>query len=694
MNDVTMTEHAALAATASPWRAPWAALDDAALLAHYRGPRAVRFDPVIDPEEVLPARIEGLMHGHFEFNGESHHLPDPIDWLANPSADIEWHILLHKFYYAAGLAQHWQRSGDVRHVQRWCTLVDGWMQAVPPGFIAADVTGRRVQNWIYSLHGLVMHDRADAVAPIEPALFRRVLGSLHTQVEFLCANLTPKRNHRTLELLAIFLAGVVFPEFERAAHWRAFALRETLVNIHADLLADGVHCELSTDYHHLALRNWMQIRLLAARNGVAVPDGMDAALDRAFDFALHVHQPGGGMPSLSDGDARGFLPLLLQGADCFDRDDLRFVATQGAQGHRPAQRNAHFVSSGYHVLRSGWANADEQHLVFDCGPLGEGNHGHFDALSFELAAFGRALVVDPGRYTYSEATTEADPINWRVHFRSTAAHNTVCIDGRSQTRYAPKPIKEASRHAHGSVRHKIAGPAPDTTLIEHVDGDALDLLHGRCASHEVDAVHERCIVFVDRRYWIVSDWLRAGSEHGYALNFQLGAEADGATALSQGQGVQLASPGLAVAQPRRDGQHSTLAAAWVSARYGHKQPAPALRTTASGCNVDFDTVLLPWGHHAPALQVTDTPAHGSHGGQALAQRIHLTLGGTALHDGWFHARGAAPQAWAIGGLRFRGRWLHWRESADGRVLRAISHAGASLADARGNPLPLTTEGPA
>jgi hypothetical protein len=122
------------------------------------------------------------------------------------------------------------------------------------------------------------------------------------------------------------------------------------------------------------------------------------------------------------------------------------------------------------VLRSGWGDdgrrfADAQHLVFDCGPLGEGNHGHFDCLSFELAAHGRSLVVDPGRYTYSEA----GETNWRVHFRGTAAHNTVCVDGRPQTRYAPKAIKEP-RHAQGTVRHKIAGPAPEATLLERHHG--------------------------------------------------------------------------------------------------------------------------------------------------------------------------------------------------------------------------------
>jgi hypothetical protein len=58
--------------------------------------------------------------------------------------------------------------------------------------------------------------------------------------------------------------------------------------------------------------------------------------------------------------------------------------------------------------------------------------------------------VDPGRYTYSEA----GEVNWRVHFRGTAAHNTVCVDGRNQTRYAPKADQGASRHAQGQVRHK------------------------------------------------------------------------------------------------------------------------------------------------------------------------------------------------------------------------------------------------
>jgi uncharacterized heparinase superfamily protein len=652
-------------------RAPWRALDDAALLAHFLSDRGIHFEPVIDAEEIAPQRMTGILAGRFEFNGETHALAEPIDWLTNPSRDVEWHILLHKFYYAVGLAQAWQRDGDAHALQRWTQLIDGWITQTPVGFIAADVTGRRVQNWIYSLHGLLLNTTHPA--PIEPAFLRRLLHSLHAQTEFLCANLTPKRNHRTLELLAIFLAGVVFPEFERAAAWRDLALHETMANVRADLLPDGVHCELSTDYHHLALRNWLQVRRLAADNGYGVPREFDRALEAGLEFSLHVHQPSGSVPSFSDGDVRSFLPLLAQGAALFDRGDMQFVASGGKEGTPPPERVAHFPNSGYHVLRSDWASADAQHLVFDCGPLGEGNHGHFDALSFELAANGRALIVDPGRYTYSEASEDR---NWRVHFRHTAAHNTVCVDGLNQTRYVPKPIKEASRHAPGSKRHKISGPEPQTTLLEAFSGTQLDLLHGRCVSHEYDAVHQRCIVFVDRRYWIVSDWLRAPTGHGYVLNFQLDAQAQGQTRLhSEDAFALLHSPGLVIAQPRRAGQRVMVDGSWVSASYGHRQEAPALRTHTQVRDADFDTVLLPHREGSPHLRVADLPVRGDNGLHAHA--LHIETAG--FIDGWFHARGAVSERpWRIGDWQFSGQWLHWRQASDGTLIRAISHRGASL----------------
>jgi hypothetical protein len=54
-------------------------------------------------------------------------------------------------------------------------------------------------------------------------------------------------------------------------------------------------------------------------------------------------------------------------------------------------------------------------------------HGHADALSFTLSIGGQPFVVDPGTFSYFLDA------HWREYFRSTRAHNTITIDGESQS---------------------------------------------------------------------------------------------------------------------------------------------------------------------------------------------------------------------------------------------------------------------
>ncbi len=668
---------------------PWASMDDDALLAHFRGARAPVFYSVADPQETRADRIDAILEGRFTFNQETHRLGEPIDWLRNPSVDVEWHILLHKFYYAVGLGMAWERTGQARYPRRWVELIDGWMRQVPPGFIAADVTGRRVQNWIYSYHHFVAGagGAVGAAAPVPADFHRRLLCSIHEQVSHLHAHLTPKRNHRTLELYAIFLAAIVFPEFREAASWRDFALAQIVRNMDEDLLPDGVQCELSTDYHHLVLKNYLNVRRLASLNGIAVPAAMDAHLNRALDFSLHVHKPDGQVPSLSDGDVRSYRDLLALGAELYDRDDLRFVASAGRQGTAPAQRVAHFPDSGYTVVRGDWVDEarafeDAPYLVFDCGPLGEGNHGHFDCLSLELAAHGRSLVVDPGRYTYSEA----GETNWRVAFRSTAAHNTVCVDGRPQTSYLPKAVKPGTRHAAGTVRHKISGPAPEAALLERVHLARFDLLRGVAKSHEYPVSHERWVLFVDQTYWLVSDRLvpagpgRTPSAHEFVLTWQLGAAAhDRCRSVDEANAHRLESPGLTILQPARPGQSVALEAGWVSETYGEKQAAPVLRSRVPGVAARFDTMLWPWRTHAPSVSVSDCPTHSLDSAApdcppALA--VHVDRAGDGFTDTWWQAGDWVGQSCRIGDLHFSGRWVFWRTDSRGELVWLRTHAGA------------------
>jgi hypothetical protein len=557
-------------------------LDDEALLAHFRSRarRVVRAGG--RPEETRPTASKRCCRP-LRVQRRDATLGRPDRLAANPSVDIEWHILLHKFYYAPGLGAGLAAHAATRATCSAGRLTDGWMRSTPPGFIAADVTGRRVQNWIYSLHYLVLHDGG---APLDGAFLRRLLHSLHEQVEFLCAHLTPKRNHRTLELLAIMLAGVACPEFERAAHWREFALardRWPTCRPTCCPTACTASCRPTTTTWRCA--TGCRCAAGRAQRPWRVPAGMDEALQRGFEFSLHVHQPQGLVPSLSDGDVHSYLPLLAQAAELFDRDDMRFVATRAPRAARP-QRNAHFPTRATTCCAApGTMDRSTAGPAPGVGlrPAGRGQPRPLRRAELRAGGPRPRARRGPGPLHLQRSRPE---VNWRVHFRSTAAHNTVCVDGRNQTRYAPKPIKEPSRHARASAPQD-RGPAPATTLLEAASSPRLDLLHGRAVSAEYDAVHERVIAFIDQRYWIVSDSLRSQSLHHYAMRLQLSAAAQGLAVLDDGVAHELHSPGLAVAVARAPGQHCEIESGLGLGPLRAQGAAPRLCVSTEGCDVDL-----------------------------------------------------------------------------------------------------------
>lgn len=522
--------------------------------------------PILDEQYASRAFVDDVLCNSFVFNGEPFTLEPEFDWKANPSGDVEWLILLHKFYYAPGLGRAFLETGDPRYLAKWMELTESFIAQVPVDFLPADVAGRRIQNWLYAWS--YFQDAA-------PGHFAGQLSkSLQQQAAWLRANLTPARNHRTLELLALFLMAVTFGDQEQLA----FVRQEIAVNLASDFRPDGVHIEQSTDYHHIVLRNALAIRQVAAANGIALPPEVDAAIRRALEFALYVHRPDGWIPSLSDGDTGSYLTLLVQGAEIYGDERLRYVATQGRAGQRPEERHKAFPDGGYYILRSGWGEtepfADERWLVFDCGPLGEGNHGHLDLLSFEFYAYGRALVVDPGRYTYDEAGAE----NWRVHFRGTGSHNTVLVDGRNQTRYEFHKRK-----------FKIRGPQPEFEL-KAFSGEGR--VRGVARSADYDVVHEREIRLVNGQHVEIRDWLRSPSEHTYDLLFHLNGFAQGHTVVQREPGrTVVTSPHLAFVQTAEAA--CFLDQGWVSRSYGEKQPAPVVRFRATGKDAEFFTVLYP-----------------------------------------------------------------------------------------------------
>ena len=309
---------------------------------------------------------------------------------------------------------------------------------------------------------------------------------------------------------------------------------------------------------------------------------------------MHLHRPDGYVPALSDSDSESYLDLLELAADSFDDAELRYVATRGRVATPPSERCADFPVGGYYVQRSGWGAKeslpDERFLVFGCGPLGDGGHGHYDALAVEAYGHGHPLVVDPGRYTYAEGSP-----NWRHWFKGTAAHNTLSVDGLDQQPYR---------------RGKPKGPLMSSRLLDRQSVDGVDLVRGEVTSPAYDAVHRRTVAFVAGEYWLVFDSVRADRPHDYALRWHLADDLAPELCWPAEGHARMTTPTvhLELAGPAQ----VSVEEGWVSTLYGVRTAAPVVVASVDQrTDVDLVTLLAPRRDgRAPTLHSAD-PASGS-----------------------------------------------------------------------------------
>jgi Heparinase II/III-like protein/Heparinase II/III N-terminus len=601
------------------------------------------------------AVADAVCAGRFTHAGTTLELGLEPDWLgAALPRDAEWRIEWTKFYYGLDLAHAFAQTGERRFLAAWERLVRSFIRQAPLGAATdtSDVAARRMQNWVYAW-------AAFASAPEYPGLAaeleEELVESLRRHCDYVRRHLTAERNHRTLELYALFIVALALPGLDADGSLLAFAIDELHRNLLTDVREDGVHREHSTHYHLVALRSFVGARENARRFGLRLPAGYDARLQQACEFALHCQRPDGTIPALSDADTGRYGDLLALAGSLLGRPDLRYAGSGGREGAPPRRRHVSFPVAGYYVQRSGWgdrgrAPADERFLIFDCGPLGDGGHGHYDLLSVEIAAGGRTLVVDPGRYTYSDA-----PPDWRRWFKGTAAHNTVVVDGADQVPYR-----------RGKPRQSTL---PEARLLERLTAPGLDVLSGEARSACYEARHTRRIAFVADEFWVIEDRIAGERPHRLDLRFHLSPEARGRTRVERGDGAWVVrAPGMALvfAGDRRP----RVEPGWVSPRYGVKLEAPVVSVVAHGATATFATLVAPLADDEPvpglrvrpgAVEVAGTVRDRLHWGEP-ARDLEVALGPVRCRagTGWSrHDANGRPIAMVAAGVDGGAQWRTW-----------------------------------
>lgn len=340
----------------------------------------------------------------------------------------------------------------------------------------------RVVNWLKFLlrngRYLEVVDEKIAVAEILFSLRLQVC-ALEKALEFHL-----RANHLLKNLKALMFAGALLETRESNRWWNKGA-KLLAGQLEEQILPDGGHFERSPMYHAEVLDDLLDLQTLTSASGrpLACAPLLSESIDRMADFLEAVLHPDGEIPLFND-SAFGMSPA--------SRDLLLRAGRLSTACGRAGNAVTILPETGYAVMRE---PRSKSCLIFDCGAVGpdfQPGHAHCDVLSYELSLDGQRVVVDTGVSTY-------EPGPERHYERSTAAHNTLRIDGEEQA------------EIWASFR---VGRRPKVRPMDSGQVKRYAFMRGlHQAYRRLGVVHARQIILCPGNCWVVIDSLEGGGWH-------------------------------------------------------------------------------------------------------------------------------------------------------------------------------------
>jgi heparan-sulfate lyase len=574
--DLARAEQALLAYYRTRTSPPWPGATPEATVAGKRVPAA---QASAEEREVADKALRHIFRPYEAYPEVDYGANISWDW--DPHGNFEWPAHMHLMYPWAGpVTDCYSATGDERYAQLWVDLVQDWIVKNP-------LNAPRL-HFPNSWDALEVGVRASALIGWLPYY----LDSPHCTPEFFASLLTSLYNHaRRIYLMpypqndnfvivesgGLEDIGVFLPEFIEAPVWReaAFARLETAVQ--RQYQPDGVHAELAPHYHI-----WCTDMLLTAAEHAALAGYRPTFLpmvEKTGDVVLGISAPDGRLLRVGDSDEIvDTRPTLLRLAHLFSRPDFLARATDAKEGAWPAKRNYEFPAGGFYSFRSDWSPGAIW-MGLHCGPPSceqpYAFHAQFDNGTFELMAFGRMLLRDPGVNSYQAGLAE------REDFRRTAAHQTLTLNGENSVR-AGKLVQWVEDDGKGNA----------SVTVENASYPNL--------------THRRTVLFVARRYFVLVDEALGAAEGDLDLHFQFGPAPVKIDPASKTARTGYPSGGNVLIWMAPDSPADLASEdAWFSPKHGAKEPAPACRYRhrAHRAPARFVTVLVPFtGAAAPHVQ--------------------------------------------------------------------------------------------
>lgn len=593
------------------------------------------------------------VQGRFILPGSGNEVADvgnPPRWRENALKDAESVWFLNRL-------KHWPRmlragaiTGDPRFAEKVIAEMDDWMAKCPCPPIDGDLTLRQnafsaVTPWRALEVGIRMIEswpqtlRLLAESPLlTPERLARYVISAHQHGRVL-AEISPllwpaaNHNHYLMENGGLLAVACLLPELRSAEDWKRHAWHELNRCLDAQLTRDGGQIEGSPHYHNVSVRNFCEVTQLAAREKLPGWETFRGRVECALNYTAHSFRPSGTTVPWADGDATpNGLEIALWGGlvlnrwnvlgalrafvptDVFEEtasvvawrvDDLALWLEQLRQPHDARLPLVHWDRDlDQTMMRSDWT-PQALSLFFGCHtpvtPKGNG-HAHIDPASFDFTAFGRPLLVDPGRYTYREGED-------RRHFKSAKWHNSLTIDDREPFEY---------------LSSWEFGPQREGRIVKMYESAGLRGAEALNRNFE-PVVHRRAVALLENRALLVLDEVAGLAERSsvqiwFHLDSNLVTWDEAAsTACSADEGranVRIITTA---------GVRGELLAGRVSDALDISRPSLRLKLSANPAKkrIAFATLIVPFGNESSDVQAAPFPLEVTQADEAWKVRLPL-----------------------------------------------------------------------
>ncbi len=485
------------------------------------------------------------------------------------------------------MAKAFYLTGDVAHLERLRVEMDSWTARNPflhgIAWVSPMETALRCINWLYAAAFLHESDPAGH-GDVADALVHRLVTGAANMAAYL-------RRHSArgssagcallVEQAALVLAGSCLGR----RRWVGKACRILSRELPRQFTPDGVHRESGLRYHAFAAEAYLVAAHCLTASGAGLPPGWKVALERMAGFVTRSRVAPGVYVAWGDDDEGHILRLTGRDDDYYAyicqfaslvtghrigpmeplSPTLEWLFTPGridavsasAEGAVAAEGSHTYADGGYSLLRRGGITAGVDHAPAGIGATAA--HAHADALSVQLYAGDRPLLIDPGTYLYDVARPGRDRLC------SAAMHNTVVTGGAG--------------------KDEIPGPGmwgrhSDTRLIDH-------------GEHHVEATAKGLSGVEHRRRVYLAD------DHTVEITDSFSRECDWTATFVTAPGMR---PSAASRGTVKLGAGATLTytdskarvePVEVSPAYGVKTAASAVRISGHGTRVQFTININP-----------------------------------------------------------------------------------------------------